>query len=95
MSNIFDRTQAMKEPTVTIPLSDYKALLELVELDDMMITCEVCGAWLHRDDPACATTDCFNGCWKVAGRPKDAHLCRSYRATVMEQPSADEAAGRS
>jgi hypothetical protein len=71
--------------TVTIPLSDYRRLLELVELDDMMVICEVCGAWIDRDDPALATTSDFRGCWKVASdRNQDQDLCRSYRATVME-----------
>lgn len=74
----------MSDPTVTIPLADYERLLTLVELDDMLITCEVCGAWIDREDPACASTDDFQGCWKVASaRPRDAHLCRSYRAVDM------------
>jgi hypothetical protein len=84
--HIVDATN-MIEPTVTIPLADYKRLLELTDYDDMIVTCDVCGAWLDRDDPACATIDDFTGCWKVASdRPKDQALCRSYRATVCEQP---------
>ena len=77
----------MKEPTVTIPLADYERLLQCAESDDMIVTCEVCGAWMDLDDPACASTDEFTGCWKIASdRPKDQALCRSYRATVREQP---------
>lgn len=71
----------MEEPTITIPLSDYRRLLQLVGFDDMIIICETCGAWLDRDDPACAPADDYQGCWKVASkRPQDNHLCRSYRA---------------
>lgn len=77
----------MVEPTVTIPLADYERLLQLVEFDDMLVICEVCGAWLDRDDPACASVEDFNGCWKVASRQGDGSLCRSYRATVREQKS--------
>jgi hypothetical protein len=75
----------MTEQMVTIPLADYDRLLQLVELDDMLITCEVCGAWIDRDDPACATVEDFEGCWKVAGNRGDEKLCRSYRATVREK----------
>lgn len=78
-------------PTVTIPLADYDRLLQLVELDDTLVTCHVCGAWLDRDDPATATVEDFNGCWKVASGQGDDKLCRSYRATVREHagnPSA-------
>jgi hypothetical protein len=74
-------------PTVTIPLADYDRLLQLIEFDDMLVTCQVCGAWLDRSDPACAAVEDFNGCWKVASdRNSDQSLCRSYRATVREQP---------
>lgn len=77
-------TEGNPAPIVTIPLADYERLLELVGLDDMLITCEVCGAWIDREDPACASTEDFHGCWKVAtARPQDAHLCRSYRAVDM------------
>jgi len=72
-------------PTITIPLADYEQLIALAESDDMFVECEVCGAWLHREDPATCSADDFIGCWKVAtGRPKEAALCRSYRATVRE-----------
>lgn len=85
----------MDEPTVTIPLADYELLIGLVELDDMFVICEVCGAWLHRDDPATCSVDDFNGCWKVATRrEKDQHLCRSYRATVREFPRLTKSQGR-
>lgn len=79
----------MAEPTVTIPLSDYKRLLECAESDDMIIWCETCGGWIDRDDEAYATTDGFNGCWKAATcDSKYDHLCRSYRATIVEQPNS-------
>jgi hypothetical protein len=74
-------------PTITIPLADYKRLLEAAEGDDMIVWCEVCGAWLDRDDPACAPVEDFTGCWKVASkRPKDEALCRSYRAAEAPSP---------
>jgi hypothetical protein len=78
----------MTEQTATIPLSDYERLLQLVELDDMLVICQVCGAWLDREDPACATAGDFSGCWKVASSRGDDKLCRSYRATVRERPAA-------
>jgi hypothetical protein len=71
----------MAERTITLPLDDYKRLLESAWCDDMMIKCEVCGAWLDRDDPATAKLEDFEGCWKMAARDgKHDHLCRSYRA---------------
>ena len=77
----------MSAPTVTIPLADYNRLLECAEMDDMIVWCETCGAWIDRNDDACATSDDFNGCWKAATcDSKYDHLCRSYRATVREQP---------
>jgi hypothetical protein len=66
---------------IEIPVDDYKRLLEAAELDDMIVHCETCGAWLDRDDPATCTADDFTGCWKAAThRAKDGDLCRSYRA---------------
>lgn len=65
--------------TVTIPMADYRRLLQLVEFDDMLVICETCGAWLDRDDPATASTDDYNGCWKVAAG-EDSDRCKSYRA---------------
>jgi hypothetical protein len=71
----------MADPTITIPCADYRRLLQAAESDDSLIWCEVCGAWLERDDPACCTADDFSGCWKAAThRPQDDHLCRSHRA---------------
>jgi hypothetical protein len=70
-------------PTVTIPLADYERLLELVELDDMLVTCEVCGAWLDRDDKGTASVQDFNGCWKAASGGQ-VDECRAYRAHVLE-----------
>ena len=72
----------MADDTVTIPLADYKRLLEALEGDDMIVRCETCGAWLDRDEEACAITDDFTGCWKAATHSaKYDHLCKSYRAT--------------
>lgn len=83
-----EMTTFVPGPTVTIPLADYKQLVGLIEHDDMFVVCSTCGAWLHRDDPATCSVDDFDGCWKVAGgRPTDDKLCRSYRATVCEQPT--------
>ena len=67
--------------SVTIPLADYKRLLEAAIADDMIVWCETCGAWLDREDPACASTEDFTGCWKAATRrAEDTPLCLSYRA---------------
>ena len=82
----------MSEPTVTIPLSDYKRLLESAECDEMIVWCEVCGAWLDLNESARAAVEDFSGCWKVASdRKQDQSLCKSYRAHVMEGLSATPA----
>lgn len=78
--SVSDMRRNQDEPTITMPVSEYKLLLEHIE-DDMIVTCEHCGAWLHRDDPACATTEDWNGCWYMAtDRDRDRHLCRAYRS---------------
>ena len=80
----------MSTPTVTIPLSDYERLLEAAEADEMIVSCETCGAWLCRDEEACCSADDFTGCWKAATHDaKFDHLCRSYRATVREFPKCN------
>lgn len=79
----------MEERSVTMPLSDYKALLEAALCDDMIVWCEACGAWLHRQDPFCATTDDFTGCWKAATGEGD--QCRSYRAHSAEEAEVKSA----
>lgn len=67
--------------TVTIPLEDYKRLLESAENDDLIEWCETCGAWIDVRDEARATTEDFKGCWKAAtSDSKYDGLCRSYRA---------------
>jgi hypothetical protein len=68
--------------TFTLPKSDYELLISSAQADDMIVECETCGAWLHRSEDACASTEDYTGCWKAATR--DAawdHLCKSYRAT--------------
>jgi hypothetical protein len=60
---------------------EYARLLEAAWSDDMLIQCEICGAWIDRDDPAAANIADFTGCWKAAtADPKNDHLCRSHRA---------------
>lgn len=72
---------------VSIPLDDYKRLLEAAEVDERLVWCETCGAWLDRDDPACASTDDYTGCWKVAaGEEATESNCRSYRAVLNQTP---------
>ena len=56
-------------------------MLDAAGLDDLIVWCEVCGAWLDVTDPATASLEDFTGCWKAATRDaKYDHLCRSYRA---------------
>lgn len=77
----------MTDETVTIPLADYRRLLMAAESDEMIVNCETCGAWLDRDEEACASAEDFTGCWKAATcDAKYDHLCKSYRATVAEFP---------
>ncbi|KQI68652.1 hypothetical protein AN189_10180 [Loktanella sp. 3ANDIMAR09] len=73
--------------TVTIPRADYLRLLIASEGDDMIHRCEVCGAWIDRDEPASAVLDDFIGCWRMATRlPKHENLCVRYRADLAEPP---------
>lgn len=82
-----DIVDATDMQCILVPVEDYRRLLESTESDGMIVSCETCGAWLDRDDPACASTDDYTGCWKVATRRDcDAHLCRSYR--VLELANA-------
>lgn len=75
----------MSEPTVTIPLSDYKRLVQALDCDEMIMRCEVCGAWLDLNDSATASVDDFRGCWKAATHdPRYDKDCKSYRATITE-----------
>lgn len=70
---------------VMLTRAEYERLLEAAEHDEMIVICEVCGAWMDINEPACATTDDFTGCWKVATRrEQDSHLCVSHRAAPPE-----------
>jgi hypothetical protein len=73
--------------TVTIPIEDYLTLVDHAEASDMIVKCETCGAWLVTDETACATTEDYTGCWKMATDDhRFANDCKSYRATVAEFP---------
>lgn len=78
---------------VLLTEEEHTRLVESASLDDMLVICEVCGAWLHRDDPACAAVDDFHGCWKMAtDDPRYANECRSHRAPAsMGRSSTAEA----
>ena len=66
---------------VLLTHEEYARLLLAASGDDMIVTCEVCGAWMDQDDPACAVTEDFTGCWKMAtDDPRYANECRSWRA---------------
>lgn len=73
--------------------AEYRRLLAAAECDDMLIWCEVCGAWLDRNDPAAASTEDFTGCWKAAtvDNPRYANECRSWRAPDRK-PTVDDLA---
>lgn len=69
----------MAKATVTILDEDYQRLLMAAEADDMIVTCETCGAWMDRDDPRCASLDDFTGCWFAAtGSDADRSTCVRY-----------------
>ncbi len=71
--------------SITIPVADYERLILASELDDMIVRCEVCGAWMDRDDPRTATLDDFTGSWRMATRLKKHDLaCVRYRVAHME-----------
>lgn len=69
---------------ITVPLADYERLLEASDADDMLVNCDVCGAWLDRADTWTATTDDFTGCWKAATGGMRAEECKAYRAHALE-----------
>jgi len=74
--------------TVTLPLADYKRLVEASECDDMIARCELCGAWIARDEPAYAAADDYVGCvYAVTGRESDKPRCVGYRALLEEAKS--------
>ena len=76
---------------VLLTHAEYERLLLAADTDEMIVRCEVCHAWLDRDDPACASAEDFTGCWKAAtGRQQDSHLCRSHRAPERPDPAAGE-----
>ena len=66
---------------VVLSAADYDRLLMAAEADGMIDWCETCGAWLDRDDVACAHLEEYRGCWKIASADRDTELCRSYRAS--------------
>lgn len=71
--------------TITIPIEDYRRLLDASEADDTIVRCETCSAWLDHEEAA--ITDDFTGCWKAAtGRSEYDHLCKSYRALDRGSP---------
>lgn len=71
--------------TVTLPASDYQRLLEAAECDDMITTCEVCGAWMDKDDPAYLHSEDWNGCvYYATGLERDKDLCRRYRSDLCK-----------
>lgn len=79
------RRTKSKSGTVTLPIEDYKRLLEAAECDDMISECEVCGAWLDTNDPAFLRSDDFTGCvYYCTGLERDKALCRRYRALKVK-----------
>ena len=72
--------------TVKISVEDYQRMRASIEYDPNMVNCDTCGAWLHRDEAACATTDDYTGCWKMAtGDSRDDNECKSRRAAIDEE----------
>jgi hypothetical protein len=77
---------------VLLPRADYERLrTAAVEGDDMLGTCDQCGAWIDRDDPAWAHVEDFDGCWYAAtGRQKEEALCyKTRRNTDLLASAAD------
>jgi hypothetical protein len=73
------------EALFVIRAADYARLIEAAEGDDMIVHCKTCGAWFDRDDPACATTEDFTGCWAAAtGGKHDTKNCRRDRVCEVK-----------
>lgn len=88
----FDRTHkpittsAMARTEITIPMADYKRLLQAAESDSCIVICEICGAWLDTEDPETATVEDFTGCWsKATDSPRYSEQCKSYRALEQDE----------
>lgn len=72
--------------TITLSHQEYDLLLNAAEGDDMIVRCQVCDAWLNRDEPACAALEDFTGCWKMATRlPEHEGLCVIHRAILASK----------
>lgn len=66
---------------ISLPIEDYERLLEAAECDDMIRTCDICGAWIDMDDPAFIRGEDYQGCvYYCTGLERDKKLCRRYRA---------------
>lgn len=67
--------------TITIPMSDYKRLVEAAQLDDVLDWCENCGAWLDMEVDATCSDDGVTVCMAAGtGRKRDKDTCKSYRS---------------
>lgn len=85
-----DEFEAHGQKLFVVTVEDYNRLLMASEGDDTIKRCEVCGAWLDIDDPFRATSDDFEGCWKMATRrARDAERCRSYRVCSDQKEPTD------
>lgn len=63
--------------TITIPVEDYRRLLQSAECDDMIGWCDHCQAWIDRNDPAYIATSDFTACEHYLC---DRGECRKYRS---------------
>ena len=70
--------------TITIPVSDYKKLIEMAEDSADFVRCEHCGAWMTMDEDAMSTVDGVWMCW-AAALDDDSQPCVKYR--VVEEES--------
>jgi hypothetical protein len=75
------KATAKTPETISLPLADYRRLIAAAGLDDTLLWCERCGAWIDHEDPAYLSTEDFRGCvWAATQRAQDKHLCRSHRS---------------
>jgi len=59
------RKARRQKATVKLTPAEYKRLLLAAELDDQIVICEGCGAWIDVEEPAYCPAEDVTGCMKL------------------------------
>lgn len=62
---------------VTISRAEYSRLVSSAMMDDAIVKCDGCGAWIDQNEAAFCAADDVTGCWKYL---TGSGLCVSHRA---------------